>query len=674
MYTDYVDENESNDQNDYYDDDNNSSSSNDNKDKIKKIAFIAIIFCVLLIIIVLVAKGCSNSNNKDRNHDYSGTAAIVISHKNLTLEVGEQVNLNADVLNTKEANPVVIWMSDDTEIADVTDDGVVTANKEGSTIIRASYGDIQEECSIVVTSNASEIQSIKIVQGNFTLKKGEGTLLQIETSPENAKTENLIYSTDDSSVATVSDIGYVNGIDVGTTTITVKTASGLSTSATVTVTGTGSTSIEPTSIQIYGLSKELVVGGTAEVIFDIFPTNATNKNVTWSSSDPSVASVNANNVITGHKAGTCTITASTANNITARYDVTVHSSNIAVTGVTVTNGDTYNMKVGYVKRIQYSVEPSNATNQKVKFSSSNPSVAAVDDNGLVAANKEGNAIITLTTEDGNKTAIISVVVTSSSGSPTSDSPSDSSGGSTGGESGGSTGGSTGGSGSDGSGTSSCLANSMITVTNNQKSDGAVVSSISFANASPYTNSSKAASIEVVQLSDCASSYKYKTYYGTTQNNVSTQVMSGIITKTGFSINFFKSGDTSDGYYKTVITATDNKTGATLTKTYYAIVKFGSSVSSDPKISLSQDSFTASASTARVTVTATSNYGLTSIRYCKSNLQTGCPPDTPKTLNNNATYKETLTFTGVKVGYSVCAVAYNNKGNVSDKVCILINRH
>ena len=135
MYTDYVDENESNDQNDYYDDDNNSSSSNDNKDKIKKIAFIAIIFCVLLIIIVLVAKGCSNSNNKDRDRDYSGTAAIVISHKNLTLEVGEQVNLNADVLNTKEANPVVIWMSDDTEIADVTDDGVVTANKEGSTII-----------------------------------------------------------------------------------------------------------------------------------------------------------------------------------------------------------------------------------------------------------------------------------------------------------------------------------------------------------------------------------------------------------------------------------------------------------------------------------------------------------------------------------------------------------
>ena len=658
MYTDYVDENESNDQNDYYDDNNNSSSSNDNKDKIKKIAFIAIIFCVLLIIIVLVAKGCSNSN-KNNNNDYNTSASVVISHKNLTLEVGEQINLSADVLNTKEVNPVIIWMSDDTEIADVNDDGVVTANKEGSTIIRASYGDIQEECSIVVTSNASEIQSIKIVQGDFVLKKGRGTLLQIETSPKDAKTGNLIYSTDDSSVATVSDSGYVNGIDIGTTTITVKTASGLSTSVTVTVTATGSTSIEPTSIQIYGLSKELVVGGTAEVVFDIFPTNATNKNVTWSSSDPSIASVNSNNVITGHKAGTCTITVSTANNITARYDVTVHASNIAVTGITVTNGDTYNMKVGYVKRIQYSVEPTNATNKKVKFSSSNPSVAAVDDNGLVAANKEGNAIITLTTDDGKKTAIISVIVTSTSGTSTSSSSSSSSNSS-------STGSQTDNSSSSSSGsgnTSNCLANSMITVANNQKSDGAIVSSISFANASPYTNSSKAASIEVTQIADCVKSMKYKIYYGESEaavNSVSTY-MSSVIRNVGNVINFNK----GDGYYKVVVTATDKNTETQLNKTYYAIVKFNS-------LTLSKIAFSATNSTAQVSVSAKSSVGLSMFKYCITNLQTGCTPNMQITINNETTYYEKLLVKNVKSGYNVCGVVYDINGNASTRQCILIN--
>ena len=669
MYTDYVDENESNDQNDYYDDNNSSSSSNDNKDKIKKIAFIAIIFCVMLIIIVLVAKGCSNSN-KNNNNDYNTSAAVVISHKNLTLEVGEQVNLSADVLNTKEANPVIIWMSDDTEIADVNDDGVVTANKEGSTIIRASYGDIQEECSIVVTSNASEIQSIKIVQGDFVLKKGEGTLLQIETSPEDAKTGNLIYSTDDSSVATVSDIGYVNGIDIGTTTITVKTASGLSTSVTVTVTATGSTSIEPTSIQIYGLSKELVVGGTAEVVFDIFPTNATNKNVTWSSSDPSVASVNSNNVITGHKAGTCTITVSTANNITARYDVTVHASNIAVTGVTVTNGDTYNMKVGYIKRIQYSVEPSNATNKKVKFSSSNPSVAAVDDNGLVAANKEGNAIITLTTDDGKKTAIISVIVTSTSGTSTSSSST----------SGSSTSSSSTSSSSDNStssnssssvNTSSCQAYSMVTVANNQKSDGAIVSSISFSNAAPYTNSSKSAAIEVTQIADCIKNIAYSIYYGTNESNIEkTSIFNfnGVISSVGQVINFNK----GDGYYKVIITGIDKVSGTKLTKTYYAIVKLNSSITSAPTLTLSNIAFSSASSTAKISISAKSDIGLTKFKYCKTNLQTGCTPSTEITIDNKTSYGETLIVTGVKSGYKFCGLVYDTKSNASNRKCISIN--
>ena len=500
MYTDYVDENQEDDNKveDYYIDDNN--NNNNNKDKIKKIALIAIIFCVALIIIVLLAKGCSNSSNrKENNNSNTATTTIIINHKNLALKVGENVELNADVLNAKNSNPVVLWMSDDTAIASVTDDGIVTGNSEGTTVIRAIYNGIEEECSVVVTANEVQVKSIKIVQGDISLKKGEGTLLQIETSPEDAKTGNLTYSTDNSAVATVSNIGYVNAINVGTTTITVKTDSGLSSSITVRVTDNGSTIIQPTSVVIYGLEKTLVAGGTSKILFDVLPSNATNKTVSWSSSDPSIASVDANNVITGHKAGTCTITVSTSNNLTARYDVTVGSSTVAVTGITVTNGNTYNMQVGYVKRIQYSVKPTNATNKKVMFSSSNPSVAAVDSNGLVAANQAGTALITLTTEDGRKTAIIVVNVTSNS-------TSGSSGGTqTGDNSGGSSSGSTGntdsGSSSSGS-TSSCGAYSMITVANNQKSDGAVVSSISFANASPYTNSSKGASIEVTQIADC----------------------------------------------------------------------------------------------------------------------------------------------------------------------------
>ena len=162
MYTDYVDENQEDDNKveDYYIDDNN--NNNNNKDKIKKIALIAIIFCLALIIIVLLAKGCSNSSNrKENNNSNTATTTIIINHKNLALKVGENVELNADVLNAKNSNPVVLWMSDDTAIASVTDDGIVTGNSEGTTIIRAIYNGIEEECSVVVTANEVQVKSIK---------------------------------------------------------------------------------------------------------------------------------------------------------------------------------------------------------------------------------------------------------------------------------------------------------------------------------------------------------------------------------------------------------------------------------------------------------------------------------------------------------------------------------
>ena len=298
---------------------------NDDKssiNKIKKIGLIAIIICLILIIIILAIKGYSN--NKKDNSDTNAT--VVINQKKLNLEVGKKTNLNAYVLNTNEKNPVIIWKSDNPEIVDVTDDGIIIANKEGTTIIRASYGGIQAQCSVTVTSKTSEIedqiQSLKIISGNIVLNKGQGILLQIETLPGKVETEDLIFASSDNSIATVSEKGYVNGINVGTTIITVKTASGLSDSITVTVVETVK-NIDPTSVKIYGLSKELIVGGTANVLYDILPTNATNKSVIWSSSDPSIASISSSGVITGHKAGSCVITITTYNNIKDNYTIIV---------------------------------------------------------------------------------------------------------------------------------------------------------------------------------------------------------------------------------------------------------------------------------------------------------------------------------------------------------------
>ena len=211
---------------------------------------------------------------------------------------------------------------------------------------------------------------------------------------------------------------------------------------------------------------------------------------------------------------------------------------------------------------------------------------------------------------------------------------------------------------------------MITVANNQKSDGAIVSSISFANASPYTNSSKGASIEVTQIADCVKTMKYKIYYGESETavNSASTYMSSVIQNVGNVINFNK----GDGYYKVVVTATDKNTETQLTKTYYAIVKFNSSSTSAPTLTLSKIAFSSANSTLKVSVSAKSDVGLSMFKYCRTNLQTGCTPNLGIAINNQTSYYEKLLVKYVSSGYKVCGIVYDINGNASKRRCVLIN--
>ena len=151
------------------------------------------------------------------------------------------------------------------------------------------------------------------------------------------------------------------------------------------------------------------VGGTAKLVATIAPANATNKNVTWTSSDTSVATVSLG-TITAKKAGTTTITVTTADgSFTASCTVTVDSSSIAVTGVTL-NKATLTLKEEDVEALTATISPNNATNKNVTWSSSDDSVATVL-NGTVTATGSGTATITVTTVDGSFTASCTVTVT-----------------------------------------------------------------------------------------------------------------------------------------------------------------------------------------------------------------------------------------------------------------------
>ena len=141
------------------------------------------------------------------------------------------------------------------------------------------------------------------------------------------------------------------------------------------------------------------------------PSNATNKEVTWESSDAGVAAVSKDGVVTAKKAGKATIVAKAADE-SGKYAscvVTVTEEKKEVTGVTL-NKSSLNLGVGGSEVLSATVLPADATNKQVTWLSSTPSVATVSQSGVVTGVKEGTTQISVITAEGSKTAICSVTV------------------------------------------------------------------------------------------------------------------------------------------------------------------------------------------------------------------------------------------------------------------------
>ena len=161
------------------------------------------------------------------------------------------------------------------------------------------------------------------------------------------------------------------------------------------------------SITLNETSVDLVTGVTVTLKATVKPDNATDPAVSWSSSDDKVATVK-DGVVTATGAGEATITAK-AGGKTAECKVTVKAATVAVTGVTL-NKTSLDMKVGDSETLTATVAPTEATNKAVTWKSSKESVATVDSEGKVTAVAAGEATITVTTTDGEKTAECKVTV------------------------------------------------------------------------------------------------------------------------------------------------------------------------------------------------------------------------------------------------------------------------
>ncbi len=249
------------------------------------------------------------------------------------------------------------------------------------------------------------VQAIYLNATSMELTEGEHATLVATISPNDAENKTVIWSSSNLSIASVSD-GKVTALKAGKATITVKTDDG---GKTATCEVTVNAKVYPvTGVTLDKTSVELTEGDELTLTATVNPDNATNKNVTWSSSDNTIASVSSGKV-TALKAGKATITVKTDDGgKTATCEVTDNAKVYPVTGVTL-DKTSVELTEGDELTLTATVNPDNATNKNLTWSSSDDVVASVS-NGKITALKAGKATITVKTDDGGKTATCEVIV------------------------------------------------------------------------------------------------------------------------------------------------------------------------------------------------------------------------------------------------------------------------
>ncbi|MFB0973089.1 MAG: Ig-like domain-containing protein, partial [Bacteroidales bacterium] len=227
--------------------------------------------------------------------------------------------------------------------------------------------------------------------------------------PDDASDKTVSWSSSNEKIASVDATGKVTAVKAGSATITVVTngtnASGKTELATCDITVT-----QPVSgVSLDKTSLTIVEGDTATLTATVSPDDASDKTISWSTSDSAIATVE-NGKVTAVKEGSAKITVTTKDGgKTAECAITVNKKIIPVEGVTIDN-TTASLIMGQTLQLTATVTPDDATDKTVSWSSSNASVAGVDADGLVSAKTAGSATITVTTTDGGKMATCDVTV------------------------------------------------------------------------------------------------------------------------------------------------------------------------------------------------------------------------------------------------------------------------
>lgn len=305
----------------------------------------------------------------------------LIESSYLKLNKNDMTYLDAYYIPSSVASVNYTWKSSNTSIATINIFGLVDARQTGTTTIDLinERGQKIMTLPLIVTT---PVEGVQLNKTNLDMTPGMVKNLVSIVTPSDAINTNVIWTSSNNNVATVNNSGQITAISNGTATVTATTLDGgFTSSAAVSVT----TPVE--SITVDQNQTTFQSGQTRQFYVIVSPLTATNTNVTWSSSNPSVATVNDKGLVTTISNGSTTITA------TATDGGFTASSRITVIGVSL-NSTALKLNSGSEFKLRFTVDPTTVSPTDVNFRSSDSSIVSVDNLGLLKAKSVGTADIT----------------------------------------------------------------------------------------------------------------------------------------------------------------------------------------------------------------------------------------------------------------------------------------
>ena len=339
-----------------------------------------------------------------------------------TMTVGDKQLLSVTVLPLDAASQTITYSSSNTAVATINGMGRITALSVGTTTITAVCQG--KSGSFVLTVKSAETNSsvTEIDMGEYSdnMAVGEKQLLTVTVLPTDAASQTITYSSSNTAVATINGMGRITALSVGTTTITAA-CQGKSGSFVLTVKEKNTNDIRVKELDLGDYEKEMEVGTSQLLSVTPLPSDATNVNVEYKSSDSDVASINSMGRISALKIGKTTITVK-CDEITSSIQISVvakKDDNIEVKDIEIANHED-EVKVDETVSLTATVLPSDATETVVTYKSSNEKIATVNSSGEVKGISAGTVTITITAGKITKKEKIKVVVPTKSISMNSD--------------------------------------------------------------------------------------------------------------------------------------------------------------------------------------------------------------------------------------------------------------